>query len=125
MLRSMLKVFLFLGCFSMLAACGGDDGGGGGERMSILIDCPADSDAAQTAGQAVYMNNCSACHAGFASAGGRGVTPSAATTVCSDLATIGDCMYDRANEGSMPPAPAGDLSDADVDNLLIWLSCNQ
>jgi mono/diheme cytochrome c family protein len=124
MLRSMLKVFVLLGCFAMLAACGGDDGDGG-ERMSILGDCPANSDAQQTAGQTVFTNNCSACHAGFASAGGRGATPSAATTVCSDLLTIGDCMYDRANEGSMPPAPAGDLSDTDVENLMIWLSCNQ
>jgi mono/diheme cytochrome c family protein len=124
MLRSMSKVFLFLACFSMLAACGGDDGGGG-ERMSILGECPTGSDAQQTAGQMVFMNNCSVCHAGFATPGGRGATPLPATTTCSDLATIADCMFHRADEGSMPPAPAGDLSTTDVDNLEIWLACTQ
>ena len=123
MLRSMLKVSLFLACFSMLAACGGGDDGDGGERMEILGDCPPGADTA--AGQTVYTNNCMVCHPAFAQPAGRSGTPAAATTVCSDLARIADCMYDRANEGTMPPAPAGDLSDADVENLRIWLACNQ
>jgi cytochrome c5 len=121
MLRSMLTVFVLLGTLSMFAACGGDDGGGGGERQSILGECPAGADTA--AGQAVFTANCQSCHAGFATT--RSATPAAATTSCSNLATIADCMYHRAMEGEMPPAPMTALSDTDVEALRVWMACNQ
>ena len=109
----------------VFAACGGGDDGGGNERDSVIGECPNNSDAQAAAGQTVFQNTCAACHAGYAQPGGRAGVPPAAATTCSNLATVADCMYHRALEGEMPPAPMADLSDQQVEDLRVWLACNQ
>ncbi|WP_428265228.1 hypothetical protein [Haliangium sp.] len=120
LVRKTLTILALLACSSLLVACGGDDGDDGG-GMSILGDCPAGADT--STGETVFTNNCSVCHAGFVQASGRGTAPVGIN--CGSLDTVGECMYDRAMQMSMPPDPNTKLTAAEAESLRVWLACTQ
>lgn len=123
--RSVLKMFALAASLSLFVACGGDDDDGGptDPPMSILGECPTGADT--TAGQAVFDASCAGCHAGFSDANARTATPADTMDDCTDGLVVADCMYQRAMEMTMPPGGVGALSDAQVEDLRIWLVCNQ
>src|SRR5262245_55935475 len=105
----------FLVILTVLLAAGCEEG-------ADLGECPPSSDAQQLAGRQVVTGRCQNCHDSAKTGAARQDAPDDLNF--DDLAIVraeAESMYGEVVEGEMPED--GSLTDAEKEDLRVWLAC--